>query len=505
MAKDLQRKREELEQMLNRGEISRRDFIRSLCTLGATLGASQLLAGCAVPNPAVDLAASTAVPGAAASPTVSSKWIYESPENFPQDRIEPTGDPAAASAADGGDAETASADLTPAESPKTSANVQQARFSWYCAVCGQTFMTAEYMKAHMGKEHGWRIPEIKQVNQPTYRQFEVGRVTAFDERNTVFSRSVWDEEYKAKLATIRPVQPADKWKEMEERALVAGAIFVDDIAGSFHPNYYGYNGRVKNTEGLFSWEYPVSGEQFIPPDRQWMTNRIKDVARFYGSDLVGITEIDPRWIYSHTFERATGIYEKARVPYKYAIMMAIEMDWRHVNESPGLYASAAAALRYSDKPALAGSLARYIRALGYEAVPSGNDTGQNVPLAIDAGLGEFGRHGLLITPQYGPRVRLCKVLTNLPLIPDKPIDFGIMKFCETCHSCALSCPTKAIRDGERTTEITSISNRPGLLRWPVDVAKCYMYWRMNGTDCMNCIAVCPWALHSQRDWLDPKV
>jgi ferredoxin len=503
MTEDFKGKREELEQMLNRGEISRRDFIRSLCTLGATLGASQLLAGCAVPDPAVDLAASTAVPGAAALPTVSSKWIYEAPENFPQDRLEPTGDPAATAA---GEAEASGADLTPAESPKPSANVQHARFSWYCAVCGKTFMTAESMKAHMGKEHGWRVPEIKQVDQPTYRQYEVGRVTAFDERNTVFSRTVWDEEYKAKLATIRPAAPIDKWREMEERALVAGAIFVDDIAGSFHPNYFGYNGRVKNTEGLFSWEYPVAGEKYIPQDRQWMTNRVKDVARFYGANLVGITEIDPRWIYSHTFERATGIYEKARVPYKYAIMMAIEMDWKSINESPGMAASAATALIYSRMPELSGSLARYIRALGYPAVPSGNDTGQNIPLAIDAGLGELGRNGLLITPQFGPRVRLCKVLTDLPLIPDQPIDFGMQEFCEKCHSCALSCPTKAIRDGERTTEITSISNRPGLMRWPVNVAKCYMFWRENGgTDCSNCIAVCPWALHSQRDWLEPKV
>jgi ferredoxin len=516
MEENLQPARKELEEKLKRGEISRRDFIRSLCTLGLSLGASQILTGCSTPTPET-LAAATQAPNLPAA-TPSTLWIYdpENPEenippNLPQDRSgapDPVDGIAEFPLKETVEAPTPEPPLaeapTAAPRPQPTAEYQAGRISWYCSVCGMTFMTSDMLRAHAGTAHGWRIPEIRQVNEPTYRQFEVGKVTAFDERNTVFSRTVWDEEYRGRLATIRPVS-RDKWVEMEEKALIAGAIFVDDIAGSFHPNYYGYNGRVKKTEGLFSWEYPVGKEKFIPQDRQWMTRRIKEVAKFYGATLVGITEIDKRWIYSHTFERATGIYERADVPYRYAVMMAIEMDWSHVNQSPGLEASAAAALVYAEKPALAGSLARYIRGLGYEAVPSGNDTGQNIPLAIDAGLGELGRNGLLITPQFGPRVRLCKVLTNLPLIPDKPIDFGMQKFCEKCHSCALSCPTKAIRDEDRTTEITSISNRPGLLRWPVDVAKCYMFWRQNGSDCMNCIAVCPWALHSQRDWLEPKV
>jgi epoxyqueuosine reductase len=117
-------------------------------------------------------------------------------------------------------------------------------------------------------------------------------------------------------------------------------------------------------------------------------------------------------------------------------------------------------------------------------------------------MGELGRHGLLITPEFGPRVRLCKVFTDLPLDIDGPIDFGIQAFCDTCHICSKTCPVGAIRDEERTTEITSISNRRGLLRWPVNVTRCLEFWRENGTDCANCVAVCPWALHSQRDWLE---
>ena len=85
-----------------------------------------------------------------------------------------------------------------------------------------------------------------------------------------------------------------------------------------------------------------------------------------------------------------------------------------------------------------------IRSLGYEAIPCGNDTTQSIPLAIDAGFGELGRNGLLITPEFGPRQRICKVLTNLPLVADKPIDFGMQSYCETCHACGFACPAKAI-------------------------------------------------------------
>ncbi|MDD4898336.1 MAG: 4Fe-4S double cluster binding domain-containing protein, partial [Methanocellales archaeon] len=66
----------------------------------------------------------------------------------------------------------------------------------------------------------------------------------------------------------------------------------------------------------------------------------------------------------------------------------------------------------------------------------------------------------------------------------------------SCVLCAKSCPVGAIKFGERTTETTSVSNREGLLRWPVDVAKCHAFWKTNTMSlksCANCIAACPWS------------
>jgi reductive dehalogenase len=147
-------------------------------------------------------------------------------------------------------------------------------------------------------------------------------------------------------------------------------------------------------------------------------------------------------------------------------------------------------------------LASFIRRMGYNAMTCGNDVGLSVPLAIDAGLGQYGRHGLLITKPFGPRVRIAKVLTDMPLIPDQPdFDFcnAVTRFCEICEKCATTCPSQSIPYGkERSWEGQTISNNPGIKKWYVNVETCYGFWLENGSECSNCIRSCP---YNKRDGL----
>jgi epoxyqueuosine reductase len=466
---------------LRNGEITRRHFMRSASLLGLSFAAAEALAACSSLAP---------------SPTATSRFQAFIPDT---DNIVPT--PAGGVLVP----PTAGRPTSTASEPERAASSTPSptqRLLWFCAACGQKFKTLQDLKQHAADDHAWRLPDIRRVAEPTYSEYLGVEVERFDERNTVFSRTIWDEEYKRQVAGAATKAPPDDEQALEGRALVAGAIYVDATAGALHPNYYGYMGHVNDTEGLYGWDDPVAAEQFPVTDRQWMSERVKAVARLYGADLVGICELDQRWVYSHYFQRATGAYGELEIPYRYAVVMGIEMDWQGINASPGFEASAATALAYSQMAELASSLARYIRGLGYPAIPCGNDTAQSIPLAIDAGLGELGRNGLLISPEYGPRQRICKVLTDLPLQPDEPIDFGAASVCETCHICVRVCPANAIRGGERTTDTTSISNRRGILRWPVDVASCYLFWQENGHDCSNCVAACPWAVHNQRRWLE---
>lgn len=453
-----------------KGGISRRDFLRSAALLGLSLSAGEVLVACRASG-------ATEVPSDPLETLYSLDYITTTPDGTPQ---------AAAMAA-------AQKSLTP---------VPQKFPEWFFSCCGEHFRTLDDLKKHAAAEHAKRLPDIQRVDQPTYEQFLTDEIGPFDEKYTCFSRAAWDEPFQVMAAEYAAKAPIPDLERIEGQALVAGAIYADKTAGALHPYYPGYFGHLHDIGGLYSWDDPVSEVDYPVPDPALMSERVKQVARFYGANLVGITTIDPRWVYSNFFEPVTGNAGPNRVDYKYAIVMGVEMDWQGINASPRESASAATALIYSRIAELAASLAKYIRSLGYPAIPCGNDTTQSIPLAIDAGLGELGRNGLLLTPEYGPRQRLCKVLTDLPLSPDQPIDFGIQEFCESCHACASACPVNAIRFEDRTTEQTSVSNRPGIRRWPVDVARCYMFWQENGCDCSNCVAACPWALHTQRSWLE---
>jgi len=237
----------------------------------------------------------------------------------------------------------------------------------------------------------------------------------------------------------------------------------------------------------------------LPPyevrDPVAMSRHVKKAARFFGASVAGVCAVDPRWIYSDVLMGDTGEVKPLDFPRNLtnAVVMAFEMDYDAIVTSPTALAAGAVAHAYSRQDSAALYVAEFIKTLGYEAVAAGNDTSLSVPLAIDAGIGETSRSGLLITPQFGPRVRLSKVFTNLPLAPDKPIKFGVREFCRVCLKCAEKCPSQSISmEADPTWSGPSKSNNPGVLKWYVNVDTCLKFWSDNGVDCVTCIASCPY-------------
>ncbi|NIS81209.1 MAG: 4Fe-4S dicluster domain-containing protein [Anaerolineales bacterium] len=147
------------------------------------------------------------------------------------------------------------------------------------------------------------------------------------------------------------------------------------------------------------------------------------------------------------------------------------------------------ARKYVEGAVIAIQLSNFARRLGYPARAhiDGNYRVIAPLVARDAGLGEIGRMGILMTPNLGPRVRLGVVTTDMPLIPDaRSKDLGMIDFCRSCVKCAENCPSKAIPFGERE-EID------GGLRWKLDENRCFHYWNAIGTDCGLCMTVCPYS------------
>lgn len=234
------------------------------------------------------------------------------------------------------------------------------------------------------------------------------------------------------------------------------------------------------------------GEKRIT-DSNTLTQIVKKAARFFGANLVGIAPLNRNWLYS--VNRRGEPYDIPET-MQYVVVMAIEMDYDAIATSPTFTSSAATALGYSTMAFIEVELAAFIQRLGYNAITCGNDVSLSVPQAIDAGLGQYGRHGILITKQYGPRVRIAKVLTNMPLLrdyPDENFCKAVIRFCETCEKCAKTCPSQSIPYGkEQAWSGNSISNNPGMKKWYVNVDSCYGFWIDNGSECSNCIRSCPY-------------
>jgi reductive dehalogenase len=233
---------------------------------------------------------------------------------------------------------------------------------------------------------------------------------------------------------------------------------------------------------------PVAGRRLeLGPVRA--AGYLKALALYYGARSVGIAELRPYHVYSH-IGREFGRYGQP-IPFEAgcAIAFTVEMDLRMARAAPRAPAVMESGRQYVEAARIAVQLAAAVRAMGYPARAHIDGSYRVIaPLvARDAGLGEIGRMGLLMTPRLGPRVRLGVVTTALDLAPDGPTrDATVIDFCERCRKCAVNCPAQAIPDGERT-------GTGGEARWRIDGDACFRYWSVVGTDCARCMAVCPYS------------
>ena len=293
-------------------------------------------------------------------------------------------------------------------------------------------------------------------------RYVVGKAEGFDQKNEMFCRPLWDPAMLplGKKFYMSEVPPRDKpGFRLTDQALVNAGWHLENTFAQ---------GVAGGKMGMYAWEwdrifeYPKvpPGLKIDPDDPAGVTRNLKKAATFFGAALVGVCRLDRRWVYSSAYP----LGEQKSVPnalpaeYQYAVALAIEMDYTAIQCSPTSPSSAATGLGYSKMAFIAGLLAHYIRGLGYKAIACGNDTACSIPIAIDAGLGELARNGLLITPAFGPRVRLAKVFTDLPLVADKPVEFGVWDFCMMCEKCAKKCPSQSIMYGKPTEKPNNISN-----------------------------------------------
>ena len=242
---------------------------------------------------------------------------------------------------------------------------------------------------------------------------------------------------------------------------------------------------VEELAGLINGNVAAKKKNFGPAV---VTSFLKGWATKLGAEDVGVAELEDYHFYT-VKGRGDGYGQEINSTHRFALAFTVEMDHENLGTAPEGPALMESAQQYLNAGTIAVQLAVLIRQLGFaaEAHIDGNYKVICPLVCRDAGLGEIGRMGLLMTPRLGPRVRLAIVTTDLPMIADEPIfDPSVLDFCAYCRKCAEVCPVQAIPAGEQTLV-------DGVPRWQLDSEACFTYWCAVGTDCGQCMKVCPYS------------
>ena len=293
-------------------------------------------------------------------------------------------------------------------------------------------------------------------------------------------------------------------KEVDDRLRKMGRV-GGAVDGGYRPNLAMSRAsfRIPSHMGSIAYADPLEGQAPYPISPEKATMIVKNLARHLGAALVGVCKVDPLCIYTNPRTTRTGrwMIDGKEVDYPpYALVMATEMSHEHVNSAPHTPTAAETGNQYANGSYISTVLSQWFSQMGYTGIAehTGHYDVVLPPMAFQAGLGEVGRNGYLITPTLGSRVRLCAVLTDMPLIIDDPVDLGVEEFCTYCMKCADTCPSNSISKGGMTVY-------HGVEKWKLQAETCSEYWNVVGTDCAICMAICPFSkpdtpMHSVVRW-----
>ena len=350
----------------------------------------------------------------------------------------------------------------------------------------------------------------------------------FNQKHHMGSQMIWDAQVKAERDKLK-----DKQRQLVDKGRTgfeATAWGLDHAADSLLTlmDFSKNQADTRATAWQSKLEPAPTGRPETSPKEA--SQIVRKAAELLGADQVGFAELDRRWVYSHYFDEETKKdfpikfsdepgYEEYDQPIrledgtrvipkemKYVVVMLHEWgkDLDGTEHAPTLLSEGLSTLAYARMAPTLWMLAEFIRGLGYNAIPAANDTALSIPLAVDAGLGQAGRHGLLINPKVGARCRISKIFTDLPIEPAGAVDSGITEFCNACLKCVPKCGTKAITTGDRSFEPLDESNAAGVLSWKVDAKKCMTFQNRVGSTCSTCVRRCAWTKPPRSVYAIPR-
>ena len=226
-----------------------------------------------------------------------------------------------------------------------------------------------------------------------------------------------------------------------------------------------------------------------------MTRHIKAVGRTMGADVIAVAQAHPSFLYAGSRYVQDGTAEDAYQQltpaelvkkFPYVIVATTAWDYNKLQAHRHFIGDAAYHVSQIKANLILKALEGYVKELGYTAL-----RGVVIPQAagVASGVGELGRNGLVINKTFGARIHMPDpILTDLPLVADKPVDIGVEDFCKICRKCANTCPTNSISFGDKVVH-------NGVEKYKINWLTCYKlrpyvhdYWG----SCLTCAAVCPY-------------
>jgi reductive dehalogenase len=271
-------------------------------------------------------------------------------------------------------------------------------------------------------------------------------------------------------------------------------ISKDPLTRVSAPNHFADRRHFLTTVINQASKGKVNPKQVPVADPAAMTRHIKAVARYMGADVVAIAQAHPSFMYAGNRYVQDGTAEDAyqqSTPeelvrkFPYLIVTTTAWDYDKLQAHRHHIGDAAYHVSQMKGVMILKALEGYVKELGYTAL-RGVANPQAAGLA--SGIGELGRNGLIINKTFGARIHMPDpILTDLPLVPDHPVDIGVEDFCKICRKCAANCPTNSISFGDK-----EVFN--GVEKYKINWLTCYKlrpYTHDHWMSCLTCATVCP--------------
>ena len=246
---------------------------------------------------------------------------------------------------------------------------------------------------------------VKEVVQPTYQRYITGDIERFEKERMAF-------------LCMRPGNPHGEALRKKFKTRTGHDHYLTPLAYEELDIEDRFGRSLADAAYRACCEYdpepfPVTPEEgrVEVNNRAWMSRLIKKMGLLFGAEMIRITKLDQRWT-----------YKDVDIPHEYAIVAVVQHKPSLIDLAPSYFSWSSSADVYSRLKLITTQLTDFIRGLGYDAMyretRGGGEPELNmVPIALDAGVGEFCRTGRVLSPEYGNNMPVSYTHLTLPTIP----------------------------------------------------------------------------------------